>query len=207
MLCDIANRAYLDSKLPCSIEALRAEGFRVLLVVLIRNHRERAISMMQFKKSRGEITVLFGAARLEEATIGDRLTAECLTKIFRTNVDVLTISFSSLTKDTRAVLDVLTSICGVPKFGYVLPSAVNQSVAARSLYLSAFGHWCSLALRHLGCRRLLQRIKENKLVNRLFFVPLPKMGGGGCCFLMNLCGSWMLRQSSANLSSKSRRNG
>ncbi len=176
MLCDITNGAYSDSELSRRIEALQAEGFRVLLVLLLRNHRERAISMMQFRKSRGESAALFGAARLEEATVGDRLTAEHLTEIFRANVDVLTISFSALTKDTEAVLDALDSLCGIPKLGYVLPPAVNQSVGARSLWLSACGHWCSLAMRRLGFRRLLQGIKENQLVNRVFFVPLPQDG-------------------------------
>ncbi len=85
--------------------------------------------MMQFRKSRGESTALFGAvrlaARLEEATVGDRLTAEHLAEIFRANVDVLTISLSALTKDTEAVLDALDSLCGIPKLGYVLPPAVR----------------------------------------------------------------------------------
>ncbi len=176
MLCDIANGAYRDSRLSRSIEALRAEGFRVLLVALLRNHRERAVSMLQFRKSRGESTALFGATRLEEATVRDRLTAERLAEIFRADVDVLTISFSSLTRDTKAVLEALASLCGIPQFDDVRPAAVNQSVGARFLWLSAGGHWCAIALRHLGFRRLLQGVKENQLVNRVFFVPLSQDG-------------------------------
>ena len=104
--------------------------------------------------------------------VRDRLTSERLADIFRTNADVLTLSFSALTKDTGAVMDVLPSLCGVPKFDRTPRQTVNQAVGARSLWLSAFGHWCGFTLRHLGFRRLLQRIKENKAVNKAFFVPL-----------------------------------
>ena len=173
ILCDVANLAYADTKLSRSVDALREEGFRILLVVLLRDHRDRVISMMQFRRSRSELSALLGTRRLEEAVVRDRLTSDRLTDIFKTNTDVLTISFSTLTKDTVAVMDVLSSLCGVSKFNGIPQQAVNQSVGARFLWLSAFGQSCSYILRHLGFRRLLQRIKENKVVNKAFFVPLP----------------------------------
>ena len=174
LLCDVANLAYADSRLAGSIEALREEGFRILLVVLLRDHRDRAISMMQFRRSRAELSALLGARRLEAAVVRDRLTAEGLAAIFRINADVLTLSFSALTEDTAAVMEILPSLCGVPKFGGISRPAVNQAVVARSLWLSALGHGCGLVLRHLGFRRLLQRIKENRVVNKAFFVPLTE---------------------------------
>ena len=172
LLCDVANLAYADAKLSRGVDALREEGFRILLVVLLRDHRDRAISMMQFRRSRAELSAFLGARRLEAAVVRDRLTPERLADIFRTNADVMALSFSALTKDTGAVMDVLPSLCGVPKFDRTPRQAVNQAVGPRSLWLSAFGHWCGFALRHLGCRRLLQRIKENQVVNKAFFVPL-----------------------------------
>ena len=172
LLCDVANLAYADARLSRGVEALREEGFRILLVVLLRDHRDRAISMMQFRRSRAELSALLGARRLEAAVVRDRLTPERLADIFRTNADVLALSFSVLTKDTDAVMDVLPSLCGLPKFDRIPRQAVNQAVGPRSVWLSAFGHWCGFALRHLGFRRLLQRIKENKAVNKAFFVSL-----------------------------------
>ena len=172
VLCDVANLAYADARLSRSVEALREEGFRILLVMLLRDHRDRAISMMRFRRSRGELSALLGARRLEAAVVRDRLTSERLADVFRTNADVLTLSFSALTKDTGAVMDILPSLCGAPKFDCTPRQVVNQAVGPRSLWLSAFGHWCGFALRHLGFRRLLQRIKENKVVNKAFFVPL-----------------------------------
>ena len=172
LLCDVANLAYADARLSRSVEALRAEGFRILLVVLLRNHRDRAISMMQFRRSRAELSALLGARRLEAAVVRDRLTSERLADIFQTNADVLTLSFSALTKDTGAVMEVLPALCGAPKFDRIPRPTVNQAVGARSLWLSAFGRWCGFTLRHLGFRRLLQRIKENEVVNKAFFVPL-----------------------------------
>ncbi len=173
ILCDVANLAYADAKLSRAVDALREEGFEILLVTLLRDHRERAISMMQFRKSRAEFPALLGARRLEAAVVRDRLTPERLADIFRTNADVLTLSFSTLIGETDAVTDVLSSLCGTPKFDHTPRQAVNQSIGARSLWLSAFGHWCASTLRHLGFRRLLQRIKESETVNKAFFVPLP----------------------------------
>ena len=172
LLCDVANLAYADAKLSRGVEALREAGFRILLVVLLRDHRDRAISMMQFRRSRAELSALLGARRLEAAVVRDRLNSERLADVFRTNADVLTLSFSALTQNTGAVMDVLPSLCGAPKFDRTPEQAVNQAVGARSLWLSAFGRWCSFALRHLGLRRLLRRIKENEMVNKAFFVPL-----------------------------------
>ena len=172
LLCDVANLAYADARLSRGVETLREEGFRILLVVLLRDHRDRAISMIQFRRSRAELSALLGARRLEAAVVRDRLTSERLADVFRTNVDVLTLSFSALTKDTGAVMDLLPSLCGAPKFDRTPQQSVNQAVGPRSLWLSAFGHWCGFVLRHLGFRRLLLRIKENKVVNKAFFVPL-----------------------------------
>lgn len=173
LLCDIANGAYADPQLPDRVEALRGEGFEVLLVTLLRDHRERAVSMMQFRRSRGESSALFGAKGLERAVVRDRLTAERLEAVFRAGVDVLTLSFPALTRETGAVLDALASLCEVERFDAVPQQAVNESVHARHLWLSAVGHWCALFLRYLGFRRLLQRVKEHRLVNKVFFTPPP----------------------------------
>ena len=172
LLCDVANLAYADAKLSRGVKALREEGFRILLVVLLRDHRDRAISMMRFRRSRAELSALLGARRLEAAVVRDRLTSERLADVFRIDADVLTLSFSALTRDTGAVMEVLPSLCGAPKFDRTPRQAVNQAVGARSLWLSALGHWGGFTLRHLGFGRLLQRIKENRAVNKVFFVPL-----------------------------------
>ena len=178
LLCDVANLAYADARLLGGVAALREAGFRVLLVVLLREHRERAISMMQFRRSRAELSALLGGRRLEAAVVRDRLTAERLADIFRADADVLTLSFSALIRDTGAVMDVLPALCGAPEFERIAGQgpgpgrAVNQAVGARFMWLSALGHWCGFMLRHLGFRRLLQRIKDNQAVNKAFFVPL-----------------------------------
>ena len=172
ILCDVANLAYADAKLSPGIDALAEEGYRVLLVALLRDHRERAISMMQFRRSRGELSALRGPRNLETAVVRDRLTPDRLTAIFQTNADVLTLSFPALTRDTGAVLEVLAALCGTPRFSGMPQPAVNEAVGARSWWLSALGRWGAYTLRRLGFRRLLQRIKENRTVNRAFFVPL-----------------------------------
>ncbi len=173
LLCDISNLAYLDPALFEGIEDIKGQHFNILLITLIRDHKDRAISMMRFRRSRGELSALFGRARLETSAVRDRLTPQILEKIFQINVDVLTIHFSALIRDTTTVLDVLASFCGASKFDRVPEGPVNESVRPRFIWFSTFGRFCGVALRSLGFRRLLQRLKDSELVKNLFFAPLP----------------------------------
>lgn len=178
LLCDIENRAYCDPALLPGAAALGEDGFKILLVVLVRDYRERALSMMRFRKSRGQPAALFGDRHLEKAVVRDRLTAARLRNIFRIKADILTIGFPALTKETEAVLDVLASVCQTSKFEFVPQAAVNESVRARWIWFSTFGWLCGRALRQLGFKRLLQRIKDSAFVASLFFTALPEGGGG-----------------------------
>ena len=178
LLCDIENRAYCDPALLPGAAALGEGGFRILLVVLVRDYQERALSMMRFRKSRGQPAALLGDRHLEKAVVRDRLTAERLGDIFRIKADILTVCFPALTQETDAVLEVLASVCQTSKFEFVPRGAVNESVRARWIWFSAFGWLCGRALRQLGFKRLLQRIKDSALVARLFFTALPEDGGG-----------------------------
>lgn len=180
LLCDIANYAYCDPGLSPGVERLRKGGVRILLMVLMRDHLDRAISMMRFRKSRGELSALFGARHLEVVTVRDRLTPKTLMDIFRLDVDILTVDFSTLVKDTVAVLDILACLCRASQFNFAPSGAVNASVSPRFIWLSAFGHLCATALRKFGFKRLLQRIKDSERVEQVFFVSLPEDGDKLC---------------------------
>ena len=177
-LVDIANLAYKDPSLTKGLEQLAAKGCRTLIVVLLRNHYDRALSMMRFRKSRGEVSALFGRRRLEDAVIQDRLKPSDLLGIYRCGVDVLTVSFPTLTQDTGAVLDTLSTICGVSHFNYAAHGVVNESVRTRHILLSVFGKSVAVALRRLGLTRILQKLKDNQSVRDLFFVPLSRDARG-----------------------------
>ena len=177
-LVDIANLAYKDPSLTKGLEQLAAKGCRTLIVVLLRNHYDRALSMMRFRKSRGEFSALFGRRRLEDAVVRDRLKPSDLLGIYRCDVDVLTISFPTLTQDTSAVLDTLSTVCGVSHFDHAARGVVNESVRTRHILLSAFGKSVAVALRRLGLTWILQKSKDNQSIRNLFFVPLSGDGGG-----------------------------
>ena len=172
LLCDIANDAYHDPKLLPGVQALQEQGVSILMMVLLRNHRDRALSSIRFRKSRGRPSALLGARQLEEAVVRDRLTASLLEKIFSLDVDILTVDFTTLVKDTPRVLANLASLCGTEPFGAVATDPVNVSTRARYVWLSTIGWLCAVALRRLGLTRLLQRIKDSRCVGRLFFKPL-----------------------------------
>ena len=172
IIVDIANLGFHDSSLPKGMQTLQDDGYRILLVLLLRDHQDRAVSVMRFRKSRGEFSALFGMRRLEQAAVGARLTPQNLTTIYGLDVDVLTIYFPTLVQHTVLVLDILSSLCGIAKFNTVQQQTVNESVQARNLVFSACGKFMAVALRGLGCRPLLQRFKDNDFLRKLFFRPL-----------------------------------
>ena len=173
LLCDIANDAYHDPKLLPGARALQQQGVSMLIVVLLRNHHDRALSAMRFRKSRGRPSALLGARHLEESVVRDRLTPRMLGDIFSLDVDVLTVDFATLVEDTEGFLAKLASLCHTAPFDDVPAGPVNVSTQARIVWLSTLGWLGAVALRRLGLTRLLQRIKDSRLVDRVFFEALP----------------------------------
>ena len=178
ILCDIANDAYRDAKLPARIGALSAKGHAVLVMVLLRDQRQRAVSMMNFRRSRGRPAALLGAARLEASVIRDRLTPERLERIFDIDSDILAVGFESLVGAPAWVGEVLASLCGTAGFGEIGAEPVNPSVRARFVWLSTLGWLAAVVLRRLGLKTLLQRIKDSELVGGAFFRPVAEGGAG-----------------------------
>ena len=173
VLVDVANLGYRDPALAPGVRALLDDGVRVLLVLLLRDHGERARSMIAFRRSRGEFSALLGARRLERAVVRDRLTREQLRTVYALDADVLALCFDALTTDAAATLDCLAARCGAAPFAPAAETgAVNEAARARVLPLAAAGKLAALALRRLGLRRTLQRLKDNRRLRALFFVPL-----------------------------------
>ena len=173
VLVDVANLGYRDATLAPGVRALLDDGVRVLLVLLLRDHGERARSMIAFRRSRGEFSALLGARRLERAVVRDRLTREQLRTVYALDADVLALCFDALTTDAAATLDCLAAHCGVAPFAPAAETgAVNEAARARVLPLAAAGKLAALALRRLGLRRTLQRLKDSRRLRALFFVPL-----------------------------------
>ena len=175
VLVDVANLGYRDAALAPGVRALLAEGVRVLLVVLLRDHRERARSMIAFRRSRGEVSALLGARRLEAAVVADRLTPARLRAIHALDADVLALCFDALTADATAALDCLAALCGTAPFADGADAgegAVNEAVRARVPPFAAAGKLAALALRRLGLRRTLQRLKDSRRLRTFFFAPL-----------------------------------
>ena len=65
ILLDVANTAWADPRL-AAVTALHRRGWRILVVVLLRRHRERAVSVMAYRESR---TAFASARRLERAAL------------------------------------------------------------------------------------------------------------------------------------------
>ena len=173
VLLDVANLAWRDPWLLPGVEELRRRGRRVLLVVLLREHRARARSVMAFRRSRGARA---SAAALQRAAVHDSLAPEDLTRLFGMGANVLTVDFEALVRRTDTVCDVLADLCGIPRFETGVGAPVNVSVRARNRWLAAAGKLAAAVLRAAGCRRLLQRLKDSPRVMGVFFRPVGAAG-------------------------------
>ena len=174
VLADVSNLACKDDSLSSRIATLKGLGVRVLLVVLLREHCERARSMFRYRKSRGHLSAWLGASRLEQSVVRDRLTPERLEEICRIGVDVLCIDFSALANNPALVFRHLSVLCGVAAPERVERRIPNRSVRSRHLALSSLAMLGASLLRALGHRRLLQRLKDSKRLARLFFRPMSE---------------------------------
>ena len=173
ILADISNLAYQDRSLGARVARLKSLGVRVLVVVVLREHCDRARSMYRYRKSRGHLSAWLGAGRLERAVVRDRLTPEQMEEIYRAGVDVLCLEFAALMRRPEAAFRRLEGLCGVAGFGPLATEVTNPSVRGRSLPLSAAAHAGAGLLRRVGLRRLLQRLKDSRRIDHLFFVAMP----------------------------------
>ena len=169
VLMDVANLAYIDSALLPGVKKLHSQGVRILLVVLFRAHRDRAQSMMAYRKSRGEFSAWFGQERLERAVVRDSLTPELMASIYQAKADVITVSFPALVDNTPRVLEYLAEVCGTAGFRDAPRWPVNESLPARSMALSALGKQAAIVMRFVKLHRALALCKRSPVVKSIFF--------------------------------------
>ena len=174
ILADIANLAYQDPELPGGVARLQAAGARILLVVLLRQHCDRAVSMLAFRQSRGEYPLRRGGQqRLAAAVLQDRLTPEQLARLYQMDTDVLTIHFPALVGNPAGTLAALAVVCGIDNFPPPQTGVVNPAANARNFLLARLGRLVARSMRRVGLRRTLQRVKDNPRLMNLFFRPRP----------------------------------
>ena len=174
MLLDVADTAWSDPQLS-DVAGLARRGWRILVVVVLRQHRDWARSTMAYRRSRVVPAIpawLAGRGGLERAAVRDSLTAEALERIFALGADVLTIEFEALTGQPRTALDALAWLCRTQPFDTVAGAPVNRAEQARFAPLAATAKLAAWGLRAIGARNLLQALKDNPRVVGLVFRPL-----------------------------------
>ena len=170
ILLDAANLAWQDPALE-NIAALRDRGHRIVVVVLLRRHTDRAVSVIGFRRSRVLPALFSGPRELERAAVRDSLTPAALERIHALGVDVLTVSFEALSERPGTVLGIIARIAGASPFLSPPPAPANPSVRARRPALAAAGKLVAVLLRAAGALRLLQRLKDDPGVMDFFFRP------------------------------------
>ena len=184
MLLDVADTAWSDPRLD-RVAALCAGGTRILIVVLLRRHRDRARSVLAYRRSRvlpALPALLAGRGGLERAVVRDALSAAALERIFVLGADVLAIEFEALVGEPGRVLGALARVCGTGPFGRIDAAPVNRAERARFAPLAAAAKGAAWALRAAGARRMLQALKDDPRVVGLVFRraeadELPALGG------------------------------
>ena len=167
VLLDAANTAWSDPRLD-GVAALRGRGHRVVVVVLLRDHLERAVSVMGWRHGRALVA---RRRALERAAVEESLTGEALGRIFALGADVLTVRFETLVGDPDAVLAAIAALCGTGAFARAPKAPVNASVRARAPLLGAAARLGAVVLRAAGARALVQRLKDEPRITRAFFRP------------------------------------
>ena len=176
LLADIANDAYMDSALPMALRRLKSEGVRVLVVVILRDHIDRARSMLQFDINRGRALRPGGRTGLEGRVMGRRLTPDHLRNIYSTGTNVAVLDFDLLTARPDAILNRLASECGIDPTDAALPRVgSNASERARFLPATAAAALLAKTMRRAGLLRALQRLKDSRRIHWLFFEPLRNL--------------------------------
>ena len=171
MLLDVADTACSDPRLD-RVSALTAAGMRILVIVLLRRHRDWARSMLAYRKSRvlpALPALLAGPGGLERAVVRGALTEGALERIFALGADVLTVEFEALAGEPERVLDALARLCRTGPFGRIDTAPVNQAQRARFPPLAAAAKLAAWALRSVGARRALQALKDQPRVVGLVF--------------------------------------
>ena len=170
VLADIANEAYADDRLVPGTALLRARSQRILTVLLVRPHVDRAKSVLAFELSRGQSVRQRGMDRLTQDVVKRRLRSEHLNSILDQKTDTLLVDFQLMTSNPGLALDCITDLCNLPRATErSIDNPVNESVVARSYLLSFMGKSVALTLRAIGMRSLLQWIKDRRAVHRVFF--------------------------------------
>ena len=178
ILLDVANLAWKDAALARGVKALSEQDYRVLVVVLLRNHHDRAVSIARYRRSRAVPSLILGPRALERAILRNSLTPERLSGILSLGTDVLVVEFDTLVDHTAEVLRHLARLCGTADFEAAAIGPVNPTMESRSTVLSLLGRLAAKALRRIGLRRLLQRLKDSPQVMRLFFRPAAAVDDG-----------------------------
>ena len=164
MLLDVADTAWSDPRLD-RVAALCAGGARILLVVLLRRHRDWARSVLAYRRSRvlpALPAVLAGRGGPERAVVRDALTAAALERIFALGANVLA-------AEPGRVLDALARLCRTGPFGRIDAAPVNRAERARFAPLAAAAKGAAWALRAAGARRTLQALKDDPRVVGIVF--------------------------------------
>lgn len=171
ILADVSNRAWCDPRLNEGVESIAREGDRILQVMLLRRHRDRAVSIARFRRSRGSLSALGSVRHLKKSVMRDVLTMHELSIAFNTEADLMVIDFEALTADPRTVLDEISRACGVQMPDEVIDAKLNQSMKARFIPLSVFGTSIARLMRRAGFLKLLQRFKNSALIHKAFWLP------------------------------------
>ena len=90
---------------------------------------------------------------------------------------MLAVRFDTLVGNPRAVLDAMARLCRTRGFAPPGTRPVNPAVQARHPFLGAAAKLAAIVLRAAGARRLLQALKDEARIERLFFRPARAASG------------------------------
>ena len=174
MLLDVADTAWSDPRLD-AVAALVRRGLRVLVVVLLRQHRDQARLVMAYRRSPvlpGDL----GAARGPRGARARGGARQPHPRGARAHIRARCGHPRGRVRDTRRreprpVLSAVARLFGAEPFARVDAVPVNRAEAVQSAPLAAAAKGAAWTLRSLGARRLLQALKDDPRIARLVCRP------------------------------------
>lgn len=172
-IIDISNRAFGEKqKVKEFIEKIFFYDSRanVKIIYLFRDSAKRAISIYNFRKSRGYWETYLPKSFAFKQIAKDFLKPENIVVDLRVNTYVVDFDFLIKCETQRYILSQILEVSGEADS---IERKINESVKARSAFLSSVGKLMAISLRRVGAGMLLQKIKDTKIVNQIFFKVKP----------------------------------
>ena len=172
VLLDVANRGFVDPKLREFLANYSgSEPYRLTLIYLYRDQGERLASVFDFRKSRGMIEAYLPQRLAEKLLISDIFSSRHIQGQQSPHYETFILKTERMQRDPTRFLAELDKMLhlGLDQTKPLVAVHFNERRDARMLWASSIGKVAASLLRWLGMARIVEAIKTQPQIEKLFF--------------------------------------